>query len=193
MEETIMKRIAACAALALGGMMAAAGTARAGNELLQLTPGNMLSQTHSTAVLFTITGTYRQLSGTLTFDPAAKTCHIDVTFVTSSLALPNAIVRGQVMSKAFLDPKQYPQTSYIGDCAKNGTELDGKLTMHGQTHPFAMKLTERMANGKLVGFDSVGKLDRYNWGLDGLKLMVGKVITVTNDISLTGKPPKPAN
>lgn len=188
-----MKNAATCAALVLGGLMACSGTARAGNEVLQLTPGNMLSQTHSSAVLFTITGTYRKLSGTLNFDPVAKTCSIDVTFMTKSLALPNAIVRSQVMSKGFLDPDQYPKTSFVGKCANKGTELDGSLTLHGETHPFDMKLTEVMKGGKLVGFDSVGKLNRYHWGLNGLKMVVGKTITVTNAISLNGQPPKPAN
>lgn len=181
------------ASAACGVLVLSAGPAMAEPETLHLTPGNMLAQTRSTAILFTITGTYRQLTGTLEFDPAAKTCAIDVTFQTRSLALPNAIVRAQVMSKDFLDPDRYPLTRYKGVCADNGTRLAGALTMHGQTHPFAMKITWRMDGDTPVGFDAAGSLDRYDWGLDGLSMMVGKTIRVTNDISLNGKPPKPAS
>ena len=181
------------AGVACGALALSAAPALAAPETLRLTPGNMLAQTHSSAILFTITGTYRQLTGTLNFDPVAKTCTVDVTFQTRSLALPNAIVRGQVMSKGFLDPAQYPTTSYKGTCTNNGTLLTGDLTMHGQTHPFDMKVTYRMDGNTLVGLNTEGSLDRYNWGLNGLQMTVGKMIKVTNDISLNGKPPKPAS
>ncbi len=165
-------------------------TALAAPETLQLTAGNMLAQTRSSAILFDVTGTYRQLSGTLNFDPTAKTCAIDVTFQTRSLALPNAIVRARVMSKSFLDPDKYPTTRFKGACADNGTKLVGQLTMHGQTHPFTMAITDQMQGPTLVGFYTKGKLDRYHWGLDGQQMTVGKTITVLNDISLNGQMPK---
>jgi polyisoprenoid-binding protein YceI len=177
---------AAIGAALLGGF----AIAHANPETLQLTAGNMLAQTRSSAILFNVTGTYRQLSGTLDFDPTAKTCAIDVTFQTRSLALPNAIVRARVMSKSFLDPDKYPTTRFKGACADNGAKLVGQLTMHGQTHPFTMDLTDQMQGNRLVGFYTKGKLDRYHWGLDGQQMTVGKTITVLNDISLNGKPPK---
>ncbi|CAG4929339.1 unnamed protein product [Acidocella sp. C78] len=188
----LANRLAALSALTLAAVPLLGGNARAGEEQLRLTPGNMLAQTHSTALLFTITGTYRQLSGTLVFDPAANTCRIDVTFATASLALPNALVRAQVMSRGFLDPDQYPQTRFIGRCKAGGTRIDGRLTMHGQTHRFSMALTKRFSGGKLVGFHSIGRLDREHWGIDGLDMLVGRTITVIDDISLDGRRPHPA-
>lgn len=165
--------------------------APAAQEHLRLTAGNMLAQTHSQAVILDITGTYRKLSGRLDFDLAAKTCTIDVTFDVGSLSLP-LIARGQVMSKGFLDPAQYPTTHYRGTCTDGGTRLDGRLTMRGETHPFAMKLSYVHAGGHVVQIDAAGSLDRYDWGLNGLKMLVGRTITVTNAISLTGRPPHPA-
>ncbi|MGC9270332.1 YceI family protein [Acidiphilium sp.] len=176
-------------ALLLTGVAAATGTALAAPETLQLTPGNMLAQTHSSAVLFTVTGTYRALSGTLAFDPATRSCSVDVVFQTRSLALPNAIVRDQVMAKDFLDPDKYPTSRFVGTCVKDGTVLAGALTNHGQTHPFDMAVTYRMAGGKLVGIDTAGAFDRYEWGLTGDKMTVGRMIRVTNEISLDGKQP----
>lgn len=142
----------------------ATSPALAAPEVLQLTAGNMLAQTHSRSLLFTITGTYRQLTGTLTFDPVARTCTVNTLFQTRSLALPNSIVRGQVMSKGFLDPDQYPTSSYTGHCVDNATELAGDLTMHGQTHPFTMKVTFRKTNGRLTAIDTKGSLNRFEWG-----------------------------
>jgi polyisoprenoid-binding protein YceI len=158
---------------------------------LALTPGNMLAQTHSHALIMGVTGTFRQLSGRLDFDPAAKTCHIDVTLVVESLALPNALVRSQTMSKDFLDPATYPTQHYTGNCV--GGLLQGELTMRGQTHPFDMRLTFTTANGQLTAIHTEGVLDRYQWGLNGLQMTVGKMIRVTNDISLNGQPPRPAS
>ena len=157
---------------------------------LELTPGNMLAQTHSHALIMGVTGTFRKLSGRLDFDPAAKTCHIDVTLVVESLELPNALMRSQTMSKSFLDPAEYPTQRYTGDCM-NG-RLVGALTMCGQTHPFDMQLTLITTNGQLTAIHTEGVLDRHQWGLNGLQMTVGKMIRVTNDISLNGLPPKPA-
>ena len=185
-----MKRLLLLAGLTLG-LLAMAPPAQAAEEMLKLTPGNMLAQTHSHAIMFNVSGTFRKLSGTLTFDSATHACAIDALFVVRSLTAPTMMIRAQVMSKDFLDPDQYPTMRFQGACRANGTLLAGTLTMHGQTHPFAMKLTDVMQNGHLVGFDTTGTLNRYVWGLNGLKMLVGPTITVTNKVSLDGKPPQP--
>jgi polyisoprenoid-binding protein YceI len=158
---------------------------------LELTPGNMLAQTHSHALIIGVTGTFRKLSGRLDFDPTAKTCHIDVTLVVESLALPNALIRSQTMSKDFLDPAAYPTQHYTGNCV--GDRLQGELTMRGQTHPFDMQISYITTNGEVTAIHTEGLLNRYQWGLNGLQLTVGKMIRVTNDISLNGQPPEPAS
>ncbi|OYV35887.1 MAG: hypothetical protein B7Z80_17135 [Rhodospirillales bacterium 20-64-7] len=158
---------------------------------LQLTAGNMLAQTHSHAMIMSVTGTFRQLSGTLDYDLAAKTCHVDVTFVVKSLELPNALIRSQTMSQDFLDPAQYPTQHYTGTC--QGDMLVGALTMRGETHPFDMSITYETRDGQVIGMHTEGKLNRYDWGLNGHSMTVGKIIKVTNDISLDGQPPKPAS
>jgi polyisoprenoid-binding protein YceI len=147
-----------------------------------LTPQNMLAQTHSRAVFVSVTGTFRQLSGTLVYDQAAQTCHVDVTFVVKSLALPNALIRSQTMSAGFLDPDEYPTQHYAGDCA--GDVLKGNLTMRGQTHPFDMAVSRTFTGTVLTALHLEGTLDRYDWGLAGLTMTVGKMIRVTNDIVL---------
>jgi polyisoprenoid-binding protein YceI len=169
------------------GVLVMANSATAAPMVLSLTPGNMLAQTHSHAMILTITGTYRQLSGTLNFDPDAKTCSIDVTFVVRSLTSPNALIRSQTMSKGFLDPDEYPDTSFTGTC--QGGNLVGNLTLRGQTHPFTMALSYHTSNGHLTGLHTEGTLNRYDWGVNGMSMTVSKMIRVTNDISLNGQPP----
>lgn len=149
---------------------------------LTLSPADMLAQTHSRAMFVSVTGTFRQLAGTLDFDPATGACHVDVTFQVESLQLPNALIRSQTMSAGFLDPAQYPQQHYIGDC--QGNMLNGNLTMRGETHPFDMVVTRQFSGTKLTSLHLQGALNRYEWGLSGLSMTVGKMITVTNDIEL---------
>lgn len=156
---------------------------------LKLTAGDMLAQTHSHAVFLTVTGTFRQLSGTLQYNPVAKTCRVDVTFVVESLELPNALIRSQTMSAGFLDPAAYPTQHYAGTC--QGDTLVGELTMRGQTHPFNMAITYEKTGEQLTGLHLAGVLNRHDWGLNGLSMTVGKMIRVTNDISLNGQPPAP--
>jgi polyisoprenoid-binding protein YceI len=184
-----MKKLMLLATTLLAPALLAPSMASAAPMALTLTAGNTLSQTHSSAVMFTITGTFKDLNGTLTFDPVTKACNVELNLVVKSMELPNAIVRAQVMSSSFLDPDTYPGMKYVGTC--QGDQLVGNLTMHGQTHPFNLALTYVMKDGQLTGFDSVGTLNRYDWGLNGLQMMVGKMIKVNNDISLTGAPPVP--
>jgi len=181
-----MKQILVTGAAALG-VLALANIAHASPMVLSLTPGNMLAQTHSHAMILSINGTYQQLSGTLNFDPAAKTCSMNVTFVVRSLTSPNALIRSQTMSKGFLDPDDYPNTSFTGTC--QGNNLVGDLTLRGQTHPFTMAITYETNNGQLTGMHTEGTLNRYDWGVTGMSMTVGKMIRVTNDISLNGQPP----
>ncbi len=164
-------------------------TAAAAPMVLPLNATDMLAQTHSHAMIMTVTGTFRTLEGRLDFDPATRQCHVDVTFVVQSLALPNALIRSQTMSTGFLDPAQYPTQHYLGHC--QGSQMMGQLTMRGQTHPFNMAITPEMTAGKLTGLHLQGVLNRYDWGLNGLTMTVGKMIRVTNDISLNGQPPQP--
>lgn len=185
-----MKRILLLGAIAISPL-GIVKPAAADPMVLPLTAGNMLAQTHSHAIILNITGTYRQLAGTLNYDLAAKTCHVDVTFQVKSLALPNALIRSQTMSKGFLDPDEYPETKYVGDCQNGGTQLAGNLTLRGQTHPFTMAITYVTVGNQVTSIHSEGSLNRYDWGLTGLTMTVGKVIKVTNDISLNGQPPAP--
>ena len=180
-----MKRLL-IALLALGLPLPAA----AAPMLLQLSAANMLAQTHSRALLLSTTGTFRQLSGTLRFDAATGACAIDATFVVQSLALPNALMRQQTMSAGFLDPARYPLQHYVATC--QGAKLTGNLTMHGQTHAFTMAVRWQRQSGAPATLHAAGTLNRQDWGIDGLKLLVGDTIRVTNDISLNGMPPAPA-
>jgi polyisoprenoid-binding protein YceI len=179
-----MKKTIAAALIALCPL-----AAHAQSMSLPLTAGDMLAQTHSHAIIVNVTGTFSELSGTLNYDLAAKTCHVDATFIVKSLQLPNALVRSQTMSASFLDPDQYPTQHYVGDC--QGDKLVGQLTMRGQTHPFDMDQTLVTKNGVVTGIHTEGTLNRYDWGLDGNGMTVGKMIKVTNDISLNGQPPVP--
>jgi polyisoprenoid-binding protein YceI len=167
----------------------AAQPAAAAPMTLPLTAATMLAQTHSHAIIMTVTGTYRKLAGTFTYDLAAKTCTVDVTFDVNSLELPNALIRSQTMSQGFLDPAEYPTTHFAGTC--QGGNLVGSLTLRGQTHPFTMAITYETTNGQVTGIHTEGSLNRYDWGLNGLTMTVGKTIRVTNDISLDGQPPTP--
>jgi polyisoprenoid-binding protein YceI len=173
--------------LGAGALMLVALPAWAAPLTLQLTAGNTLAQSHSHAVFVSVTGTFQELTGQLDFDPVAGTCHIDVTLVVESMRLPNALVRSQTMSPDFLDPAKYPTQHYVGDC--RGGTLVGELTMRGQTHPFDMAITEKRAGGQLTGLHLEGALNRYDWGLVGHGMIIGKMIQVTNDISLNGQPP----
>jgi polyisoprenoid-binding protein YceI len=156
-------------------------------QQLILSPANTLAQTHSHAVVLAFAGTYRQLTGSLVFDPGLRSCTIDVTFNVASLTAPSAMLRGKMMAKNFLDPHDYPLTHYHGAC--RGNRLIGNLTLRGQTHAFDMDVAYVGNPDRPTAIHAAGSIDRYQWGIYGLRLLASREIRVTDDISLNGQPP----
>ena len=82
-------------------------------------------------------------------------------------------------SKMFLDAGRYPQIRYqstrITQAGPDTLRIEGKLTLHGQTHPVTLRarLTGSTASDPLakvpsVGFSVTGAFKRSDFGIDSL-------------------------
>ncbi len=132
------------------------------------------------------TGTaFREVAGSLSFYPERKHCRLDIAYTVPSLTAP-AAGAADLRDPAHLDGQQFKYMRFSGSCADQGSAVDGLLTMHGQTHPLMMRVTDIMAGHRLGGIMMAATIDPSQWGLP----QAMKPMLFTNIISLDGQAPR---
>ena len=176
-EETQMKRTV------MAGWMAAVGLAMGAGMLSAQTTQWKIDPMHSEAdfaikhmSISTVHGTFRGISGTITYDPAnvAKSgveASIDVTSVDTGVAPRDKHLK----SPDFFDVEKFPTMTFKSTSVrKAGDHYDvaGDLTLHGVTKPVVLKLedpgkAETGMDGKSVhrGFTATTTINRKDFGL----------------------------
>ena len=125
-------------------------------------------------------GEFHDYKGTLTVDPDdINACKVHLVMQVKSLDM--GMVTSTVLAKDFMDPETYPTTTFNGAC-KPGTDgpvLAGDLTVHGQTHPFELKVS--FVNHVLT---TTGTFKRTEWGITSHQGLIGNATKVTVITSL---------
>jgi polyisoprenoid-binding protein YceI len=117
-------------------------------------------------------GNFTRFAGWLTYDPAQRgACQVELRVDASSLTMSSATLRDEVAGPEFMDVGRYPNLSYAGACTDDG--IEGQLTMHGITHPFALAL--RHEGTRLV---AEGRLRRADWGMTARPLVGGSTVRI---------------
>ena len=70
-----------------------------------------------------------------------------------------------------MDAAQFPSLAFDGEC--RGDTMAGRLTLHGQTHPFTLEL-ERSATTLI----ETGRLQRAEWGMTARRFTAGSTIRI---------------
>lgn len=91
-----------------------------------------------------------------------------------------------VKSKALLDIEQYPEISFRSTAVRaDGDQwrVIGDVTAHGSTQPVEITVDRVTASGTHVTVHAVAQLDRYAFGVTGVKGMAGRHVTLEFDLS----------
>jgi polyisoprenoid-binding protein YceI len=91
----------------------------------------------------------------------------------------------QVKSKALLDVEQYPEISFRSTAVRadgDQWQVIGDVTAHGSTRPVEITVDRATASGTDVTVDAVAQLDRYAFGVTGVKGMAGRHVTLEFDL-----------
>jgi polyisoprenoid-binding protein YceI len=177
MEESQMKSIR------IAGWAAAVGLVLGAGVMCAQTTQWKIDGMHSEAdfaikhmSISTVHGTFRGISGTITYDPAdvAKSgveATIDVTSVDTGVAPRDKHLK----SPDFFDTDKFPTMTFKSTSVhKAGDHYDvtGDLTLHGVTKPVVLKLedpgkAETGMDGKSVhrGFTATTTINRKDFGL----------------------------
>ena len=124
----------------------------------------------------TVHGTFRGISGTITYDPAdvvksGVEASIDVTSVDTGVAARDTHLK----SADFFDVAKFPTMTFKSTSVKKAGDhydVTGDLTLHGVTKPVVLKLeelgkSEIGMDGKSVhrGFTATTTINRTDFGL----------------------------
>jgi len=129
-----------------------------------------------------ITGTFRDLDGSFTFDAAKpEDSKIEVNVRTASLFTNHAERDKHLRDKGYLNVGKYPDAKFVSTKVQpTGTNAEGRqtadvmgdLTLHGVTKPLVVKATflgegEDPWGGYRAGFEGTTSLMREDFGIDG--------------------------
>ncbi len=90
-----------------------------------------------------------------------------------------------VKSKALLDVENYPQISFRSTAMRaDGDQwlVMGDVTAHGSTQPVEVTVDRATASETDVTVHAVAQLDRYAFGVTGVKGMAGRQLTLEFDL-----------
>jgi polyisoprenoid-binding protein YceI len=145
----------------------------------------------------TVRGAFTKVSGSAQYDPAdpSKTtleATIDATSVDTRVEMRDNDLR----SPNFLDVQKYPTITFKSKQAKAAGEgklqITGDLTIHGVTKEVVLDvdgptapIPNPMGGGQRIGASATTKINRKDFGVNGLPGVVGDDLTITIDAELT--------
>lgn len=122
--------------------------------------------------LLPLDGAFTRFQGWLERDPAVPgKCEVFLEAETASLDLVPRSIGDEIVGPDFLDAARFPVLAYRGGC--KGDRLEGDLTLHGETHPFALTVTPQ--TGRMV---ATGDLRRALWGMNARLWLGGETVRI---------------
>ena len=121
-------------------------------------------------------GRFDKKEGTVQFDRAGKTGKVDLTIDATSISTGTPPFDKHLQSADLFNAAKFPTIQFSADQFRfNGdkvSEIGGKLTMLGQTHPVTLKANtfncyqSPMLKREVCGGDFETTIDRTQWGMD---------------------------
>ena len=126
------------------------------------------------------TGGFYDIKGQLQYDPSRQTGDISLIIPIDSLNTGNPSFNSSLTGPDFFDAKKFPSarfksTKWYFDQDKKSpqvTRVDGKLTLHGETHPISLKATNFACylspslKKDVCGGDFTATIDRTKWNIN---------------------------
>jgi polyisoprenoid-binding protein YceI len=131
---------------------------------------------------------FNTTTGTVVFDPVAKTAQIDMTIDTKSVDTGSDLFNGHIQAADLLDTADFSTATFKSTSVKfdgdTPTTIDGILTIKGISKPITLKITAfkhalNMQKKDQVGADATGTIKRSDYKMDKFVPMVSDEVTVT--------------
>ena len=182
--------------LSLLALLACASLGIAETQTWQIDPNHTASQFSVRHLgISTVRGQFMKTTGTAVYDPAdlSKT-QIEVTIDASTVDTRVQMRDNDLRSDHFLDVAKYPTITFKSKKVESGGEgklkITGDLTIHGVTKEVVLDVdgpsrpTPAMG-GIRIGAEATTKINRKDFGVNGMPGIVGDEIQITLDVELT--------
>jgi len=121
-------------------------------------------------------GRFERKQGSIEFDRAARTGHVDIAVEIASVDTGVAALDAHLQGRQVFDGARFPTARFVGEhFVFSGDRVDavaGRLTLHGQTHALTLKArrfncyTSPLFLREVCGGDFEATLQRSLWGID---------------------------
>jgi polyisoprenoid-binding protein YceI len=131
---------------------------------------------------------FNTTTGTVVFDPVAKTAQIDMVIDMKSVDTGSELFNGHIQAADLLDTADFPTATFKSTSVKfdgdTPTTIEGMLTIKGISKPVTLKVTAfkhgmNMQKKDQIGADAVGTVKRSDYKADKYVPMVQDEVTVT--------------
>lgn len=120
-------------------------------------------------------GKFTRSSGTIEYDPVARTGSIDITVDAASADFGHAKLNEVIRQPSYLDVAQFPTATYKGKLTRfNGAvpgAVEGELTLHGVTRPVTLTINQFLckktppSGREKCGADASATINRKEFGI----------------------------
>ena len=130
---------------------------------------------------------FNSTTGTVTYDPAAKTASIDMLINTKSVDTGSDLFNGHIQGPDYLDTAQFSTATFKSTSVKfdgdTPVSIEGNLTVKGVTKPVTLKVTSfkhglNMMKKDSIGADATGTIKRSDFNMSKAVPMVGDEVTL---------------
>ncbi|MDE2356586.1 MAG: YceI family protein [Alphaproteobacteria bacterium] len=144
-------------------------------------------------------GVFEDARGEIDLDPKdPERLHIRVTAPTNRVTTPNPMITRALTGPNWLDVARYPEMRFEANRltrpAPDRLRVEGKLTLHGVTHPLVLEgRLDPAAHGDLerglaLGLTAHGDLRRSAYGLLAYRPLIGDDLQVSLDAAFVRGP-----
>lgn len=133
-----------------------------------------------------VRATFAVAAGTLEVAEPASGSSVQLTVDPATFTSDKTRRDLHVRSKALLDVEQYPEISFHSTAVRAGGNqwvVIGNVTAHGSTQPVEITVNRVTVSGTDVAVHAVATLDRYAFGVTGVKGMAGRQVALEFDLT----------
>jgi polyisoprenoid-binding protein YceI len=141
---------------------------------------------------------FDKTTGTVTFDPAAKSGAVDLVIDAKSVDTGSELFNGHIQGADFLDTAQFPTATFKSTSIKFDGDapvsIDGVLTIKGVSKPVTLTVTSfkhapNMQKKDAIGANATAMLKRSDFKMDKYVPLVSDDVTVTIAIEAAAQSP----
>jgi polyisoprenoid-binding protein YceI len=131
---------------------------------------------------------FNKVSGTITFDPAAKSGSVDVSIDTKSVDTGSDLFNQHIQGADFLDTSNYGTATFKSTSVQfdgdKPVSVEGNLTLKGVTKPLKLtilsfKSGQNMMKKEAIGADATAKFSRTQFNMSKYAPMVSDDVTLS--------------